>query len=201
MAELRRATRRVAWPMTETNGRRRSYIVSPSDPSVRVPVSDVDLSDGTTFSIYDTSGPGSEPTVGLPALRAPWIDGRGDTIVDRGPGAADSATTGARVKPVTPWSGPAPTIRRAAPGKNVSQMHYARRGDVTPEMEFVALREGLDADVRARRGRTRPRHHPEQHQPSRVRADDHRSQLPREDQRQHRQLARWRRRSKKKSTR
>ena len=67
--------------MTDTNGRRRSYIVSESDPSVRVPVSEVDLTDGTTFAIYDTSGPGSVPTVGLPTLRAPWIEARDDTEV------------------------------------------------------------------------------------------------------------------------
>ena len=71
---------------------------------------------------------------------------------------------------------------------NVTQMHYARSGDITPEMEFVAIREGLPRRARARRGRARARDHPGQHQPPRARADDHRPQVPREDQRQHRQL-------------
>jgi hypothetical protein len=105
--------------------------------------------------------------------------------------------------------------RRAKAGMNVTQMHYARRGIVTPEMEYIAIREnqkreyGLDellprqhpgpelrraiprrdhARIRARRSGARPRHHPGQHQPPGSRADDHRPQLPREDQRQHRQL-------------
>ena len=55
-------------------------------------------------------------------------------------------------------------------------------------MEFIALREGLPADFVRERGGARPRHHPRQHQPPRARADDHRPQLPGEDQRQHRQL-------------
>jgi phosphomethylpyrimidine synthase len=57
--------------------------------------------------------------------------------------------------------------RVAKPGANVTQMHYARRGEITPEMEFVALREGVSAAVRARRDRARPRRAAQQHQPSR----------------------------------
>ncbi|HVV37741.1 MAG TPA: phosphomethylpyrimidine synthase ThiC [Acidimicrobiales bacterium] len=131
--------------MTATDGRRRSYIVSPKDASVRVPVREVDLTDGTTFAIYDTSGPGSEPTVGLPALRAAWIEGRGDTEIVDGR-AIQSRDDGRGSKPVTPWHGPAPVIRRAAPGHTVTQMHYARRGEITPEMEFVAVREGVSGE-------------------------------------------------------
>ena len=65
--------------MEATAGRRREYLTSPNNPSVRVPVRVVDLTDGTTFPIYDTSGPGSEQTVGLRALRAAWIESRDDT--------------------------------------------------------------------------------------------------------------------------
>ncbi len=129
--------------MIET--RRREYITSPTDPSVRVPVRQVDLADGTTFALYDTSGPGSEPTVGLPAMRAAWIEGRDDTDVIVGRAIQQRDDGVHQTKPVTPWHGPAPVIRRAAAGRNVTQMHYARRGDITPEMEFVALREGVDA--------------------------------------------------------
>jgi phosphomethylpyrimidine synthase len=132
--------------MTEaTTARRREYIESPSDPSVRVPVREVDLADGTTFSLYDTSGPGSQPTVGLPAMRAAWIEERADTEVITGR-VIQQRDDGRGTKPVTPWAGPTPTIRRAKPGRCVSQMHYARRGDITPEMEFVAVREGVTAE-------------------------------------------------------
>ncbi len=125
-----------------TDGRRRTYLVSESNPSVRVPVREVDLTDGTTFSIYDTSGPGSEPRVGLPTMRAEWIESRNDTevIVGREVKYGDD---GRGTKAITPWEGPAPVIRRAQPGKCVSQMHYARQGLITPEMEFVALREDV----------------------------------------------------------
>ena len=81
---------------------------------------------------------------GLPPLREKWIEARGDTHVLESPTSIyrrgreampelDALRFDGRRKP-----------RRAKPGANVSQMHYARRGDVTPEMEFVALREGLD---------------------------------------------------------
>ena len=81
--------------------------------------------------------------------------------------------------------------RRVARGDtNFSQMHYARQGVITEEMRFVALRESVDARVRARRGRARARDHPGEPQAPRARADDHRPQLPGEDQRQHRQLGR-----------
>src|SRR5687768_9938890 len=129
-------------PMQTVEGRRREYLVSPKDPSVRVPVRQVDLTDGTTFAIYDTSGPGSEPTVGLPTMRTPWIEARGDTEVVVGRNV-EPRDDGRGTKPVTPWRGPAPVIRRATPGRNVSQMHYARRGEITPEMEFIAVREGV----------------------------------------------------------
>jgi phosphomethylpyrimidine synthase len=89
-----------------------------------VPVREVDLTDGTTFAIYDTSGPGSDPHVGLPTLRAEWIDARGDTEVIEGR-AVQSRDDGRGTKPVTPWDGPAPIVRRARDGTTVTQMHYA----------------------------------------------------------------------------
>ena len=70
----------------------------------------------------------------------------------------------------------------------VTQLQFARAGIVTEEMEFVAVREGFDPRLRARRSRARPRNHPGQHQSSRTRADDYRPQLRGQDQRQHRQL-------------
>ena len=84
------------------------------------------------IELYDTSGPYTDPdnrvniTNGLPQTRRPWILSRGD--VDELP----EATSNSDFKPM-----------RAKPGKNVTQMHYARRGIITQEMEFVALREGF----------------------------------------------------------
>jgi phosphomethylpyrimidine synthase len=103
--------------------------------------------------LYDTSGPFGDPGYrveldrGLPPLRRPWIEGRGDveqleasSSEYRRQREADSETTPIRFPdPRRPL--------RAKPGRRVTQMHYARRGEVTPEMEFIALREGLDAEL------------------------------------------------------
>ncbi|AWN15448.1 phosphomethylpyrimidine synthase ThiC [Salinisphaera sp. LB1] len=135
--------------------------VTGSRPDIRVPMREVAQSNTpATFgveknppiTIYDCSGPYTDPSAeidlrrGLPALRATWIEERGDTEVlpglssefgrDR---AADAATGHLRFPDVR-----AP--RRARAGVNVSQMHYARRGIVTPEMEFVAIRENARID-------------------------------------------------------
>jgi len=93
--------------------------------------------------VYDTSGPYTDPDVavdprrGLPALRATWIDERGDTEWKEPTRPADVDPT------LLPFRRKA---RRAKPGRIVTQMHYAKRGMVTPEMEFVAIREGMDPE-------------------------------------------------------
>ncbi|AOV16192.1 phosphomethylpyrimidine synthase ThiC [Acidihalobacter aeolianus] len=99
--------------------------------------------------VYDTSGPYTDPDAridlmkGLAPLRAPWIAERGDTVQLDGPTSEfgrrrqdDAALASLRFEHIR-----AP--RRAAPGRNVTQMHYARQGIVTPEMEYVALRENV----------------------------------------------------------
>ncbi|HVT36930.1 MAG TPA: phosphomethylpyrimidine synthase ThiC [Nevskiaceae bacterium] len=99
------------------------------------------------LTLYDTSGPYTDPaaridlTRGLAGLRAPWIAQRNDTEQLKAPSsifgrirAADEKTRGLRFTHVR-----APLRARA--GANVSQMHYARRGVITPEMEYVAIRE------------------------------------------------------------
>jgi phosphomethylpyrimidine synthase len=124
--------------------------VQGSDPSIRVPMREIALSDGTAHSVYDTSGPYSDARFtadfrrGLSALRAPWIQARGDTI------ALEHATSiyrrGREAMPeldAVRFPRRAP-VRRAKPGANVTQMHYARRGEITPEMEFIAIREGTN---------------------------------------------------------
>ncbi len=108
---------------------RRIHVEGPH--GVRVPMREIVLSGGEPpVTVYDSSGPrGCDAAVGLPALRLPWIAARGDT--------AESA--GAR--------GPASrSVRRARGGAAVTQLHYARRSEITAEMEFVALREGLPAE-------------------------------------------------------
>ena len=135
-------------------------------------------------------------------LRVPVrrIDGRRRRAADRrlrhlGPAAARPART-ACPSCASPGSTGAHRARRHATSPRCTTPAAARSPQ---EMHFVALREGVDARVRARRGRARPRHHPGQHQPPRARADDHRPQLPGEDQRQHRQLGGHARRSTRRS--
>src|SRR5918998_2489120 len=102
---------------------RRKVYVEGSRPDIRVPFAEVDLSgDNRPVRLYDTSGPGSDPDAGLPPLRGGWIAERGDVAPSAGPG--------------TPLAGRRPT-----------QLAYARAGVRTPEMEFAAIREGVDAEV------------------------------------------------------
>jgi phosphomethylpyrimidine synthase len=102
------------------------------------------------LALYDTSGPYTDPTAhtdikrGLAPLRLPWVLGRGDVVELPGPTSHyrrqrddDPALGGVRFASVR-------RPLRAQPGKVVTQMHYARRGEITPEMEFVGLREGVD---------------------------------------------------------
>jgi phosphomethylpyrimidine synthase len=127
--------------------------VEGSDPSIRVPRRAIALTDGTIHTLYDTSGPYGDPQRetdirrGLIPLREPWITARGDTFELDRPSSiyrrgreAMSSLDGVRF--------PAPRRpRRAKPGANVTQMHYARRGEITREMEFVAVREGVEPEL------------------------------------------------------
>ena len=102
--------------------------------------------------VYDTSGPYTDPQAridimaGLPQLRRQWIDARGDTesYDGRAIRPEDNGQLGPDRSggvPQFPHTGRKPL--RAKPGGNLSQMHYARRGIITPEMEYVATRENL----------------------------------------------------------
>ena len=109
---------------------------------VRVPMREISLSGGEPpVRVNDTSGPlAVDPHTGLAKLRAPWIERRGGVI--------EGDTT---YRPADPGSAVAvPEALQNRPlrstGGTVTQMHYARRGDVTEEMEFVAIREGMDAE-------------------------------------------------------
>jgi len=118
---------------------------------LRVPVTRVALTNGETFDRYCTEGPGSDPQVGLPPFRAEWIAGRGDTerydgratqLVDNGRRALRRGEARGQ------WQGEKREPRRgASTTKAVTQMAYARAGIVTPEMEYVALRESCDVEL------------------------------------------------------
>ncbi|ODV54478.1 phosphomethylpyrimidine synthase ThiC [Lysinibacillus fusiformis] len=150
--------------MSNFEGSKKVYVEG-SRPDILVPMREITLSPTTgTFGdeenapirVYDTSGPYTDPvfhvdiTKGLPALRSAWIQERGDveeyggrTIKpeDNGFSRADDPRIHENVFPEL--------VRkplRAKKGKNVTQLHYARRGIITPEMEFVAIRENMDPD-------------------------------------------------------
>src|SRR5216110_1314828 len=130
----------------------RKIYLTGSRPDLRVPMREIALTGGNPpLRLYDTSGPYTDPDAqidlkrGLPPLRLAWILGRGDVEELPGPTSAyrrrrdeDPALGGVRFASVR-------LPHRAKPGSRVTQMHYARRGEITPEMEFVALREGMDA--------------------------------------------------------
>jgi phosphomethylpyrimidine synthase len=136
--------------------------VQGSSPDIRVPMRKVSQSDtpasfgaekNPPVYVYDTSGPYTDPAVsidlrqGLPALREAWIEGRGDSERLSGPSSAygrerqhDPKLAHLRFEHIRP-------PRRAKAGANVTQMHYAKRGIVTPEMEFIAIRENQKLDA------------------------------------------------------
>ncbi|WP_068072990.1 phosphomethylpyrimidine synthase ThiC [Novosphingobium lentum] len=109
-----------------------------------------------SLNVYDTSGPYTDPAVtidisaGLAELRASWIRDRGDVeeVLQREVRPEDNGQLGPdRSGGVPPFPKVRKTVLRAKPGMNVSQMHYARRGIITPEMEYVALRENIGRDA------------------------------------------------------
>ena len=136
---------------------RRVYVDGPH--GVRVPMREITLSGGEPpLRVYDTRGPLScDVRSGLPSLREPWVRGRGDVLNDEGRGLGlglglglgtdnDGNGRNGEVGVEMPAS-LLPPVLRAKPGARVTQMHYARRGEITAEMEFIALREGMDAEL------------------------------------------------------
>ncbi|MBQ56021.1 MAG: phosphomethylpyrimidine synthase ThiC [Pseudomonadaceae bacterium] len=138
--------------------RSRKVYVEGSRPDIRVPMREISLDiTPTEFGgeinapvlVYDTSGPYTDPAVqidvrkGLADVRSAWIAERNDTELLEGLSSrfgqerlADPELTKMRFAHVR-------NPRRAKPGHNVSQMHYARKGIITPEMEYIAIRENL----------------------------------------------------------
>jgi len=135
--------------------------VQGSRPDIRVPMREIAQAatpasfgeeENPPITVYDTSGPFTDPEKqidllkGMPELRTPWIEDRADTELLAGPTSEygterqnDPKLAHLRFEHIR-----AP--RRAIAGKNVSQMHYARQGIITPEMEYVAIRENAKLD-------------------------------------------------------
>ncbi len=150
--------------MSSFEGSKKVYVEG-SRPDILVPMREIALSPTTgsfgeeenaPVRVYDTSGPYTDPaykvdiTKGLPALRSAWIKERGDveeyegrTIKpeDNGFRKADDPRMNENVFPDLSRK-----PLRAKKGKNVTQLHYARKGIITPEMEFVAIRENMDPE-------------------------------------------------------
>jgi phosphomethylpyrimidine synthase len=141
------------------------YVHAHARPDIKVPLRAIELSDThghgngngsgaetkMPLMVYDTSGPYTDPTVttdirkGLAPLRLEWIKARADVEEISGSYAPSNGKNGATHSLVTerfPEAARRPILRAQA-GRNVSQMHYAKQGIVTPEMEYIAIRENL----------------------------------------------------------
>jgi len=156
LAKFLNETAEIDAGTTQPFAKSRKIYIEGSRPDIRVPFREISLSDTPSafgaeknppVVVYDTSGPYTDPTVkidirnGLPAMRAKWIEERNDTEQLEGPTSefgqqrkTDPTLAEMRFnltrKPL-----------RAKASMNVSQMHYARKGIITPEMEFIAIRE------------------------------------------------------------
>ncbi|MGN6619635.1 MAG: phosphomethylpyrimidine synthase ThiC, partial [Sphingomonas sp.] len=134
-------------------GSRKVHVPARTGSGVRVAMREIELepsSGEAPLRVYDTSGPYTDPNAridimaGLPALRRDWILARGDveSYDAREIRPEDNGLTGPdRSAGVPQFPNVVKRPLRAKPGMNVSQMHYARRGIITPEMEYVAERE------------------------------------------------------------
>ena len=156
--EFLQKTAKLSTEVTQPFPNSNKIYVQGSRADIRVPMREITQSpthnlDGSEVEsnppiiVYDTSGPFTDPAVnvdlmkGMPEVRSAWIEERGDTEILNGPTSEygdqrqnDPALAQLRFEHIR-----AP--RRARSGANVSQMHYARQGIVTPEMEYVAIRE------------------------------------------------------------
>lgn len=137
------------------SGSRKVYVPVPGHPDVRVPMREISLTDGSAITVYDTSGPYTDVTkkidvfAGLADVRSAWVETRDDTepyegrviqAIDNGFDDNKKATAlnnnALQRKP-----------RKAKKGCNVSQMHYARKGIITAEMEYIAVRENQSREA------------------------------------------------------
>ncbi len=157
-----KSTLREGITRTPFPGSRKIYVGGKTH-HIHVPMREIQLSptktekgleDNAPLCVYDTSGPYTDPTVkidlrrGLNPVRRDWVLGRGD-VAEVESTYKTPAAPGVEVFPETGQRRPL----KSKKGGNVSQMHYAKKGIITPEMEFVAVRENLVAQERAEKGR------------------------------------------------
>lgn len=125
------------------------YVSGKSFPNIHVPMREISLTDGTFFRVYDTSGPHTDPKIkvdvnhGLPDVRSSWIEMRNDTVAYEGR-VVKPEDNGRRRKKDERLNDSNTFLRKprkAKPDTTVTQLHYARKGIITPEMEFAAIRE------------------------------------------------------------
>ncbi|MDN3646362.1 phosphomethylpyrimidine synthase ThiC [Pontixanthobacter aestiaquae] len=140
-------------------GSRKVYVPSPGNKDVKVAMREIELeptSGEPPVRVYDTSGPYSDPAAqidinkGLPQLRRDWIMGRDDVeeYDAREVKPEDNGQLGPdRSGGVPEYPNVISKPLRAKAGQNVSQMHYARKGIITPEMEYVATRENIGREI------------------------------------------------------
>ena len=144
-------------PATTVNfANSKKVYIQGSRPDIQVPFREISLSDTPSMfgaeknppvMVYDTSGPYTDPAVkidirnGLPALRTKWIEERNDTEQLDGPSSAFGIERKTDPELAEMRFNLSRLPRRAKKGMNVSQMHYARKGIITPEMEYIAIRE------------------------------------------------------------
>ncbi|RUM90869.1 MAG: phosphomethylpyrimidine synthase ThiC [Thiomicrospira sp.] len=138
----------------------KTYIPGEIHPDIQVPMRAITLTNGETVTVYDTSGPYTDPTIdidvaqGIPAIRKDWIAHRDDVETYEGR-VIDPKDNGykSRTQMETAIAGASSLMRqplKAKPGQNVTQLHYARQGIITPEMEFIAIRENQRRDMTRR---------------------------------------------------
>jgi phosphomethylpyrimidine synthase len=149
-------TKSLSQEVTRPFPKSQKIYVEGSRPDIQVPMREIrqdptaasfGAEENPPITVYDTSGPYTDPRHridlmrGMPELRSRWIEERGDTERLSGPSSEygrarqnDPELAHLRFEHIRP-------PRRAKAGRNVTQMHYARQGIITPEMEFIAIRE------------------------------------------------------------
>jgi phosphomethylpyrimidine synthase len=149
----------ITWK-TQFPGSKKVYVEG-SRPDIQVPMREIELNPTKTETgtfenkpvrVYDTSGPYTDPNFhpdihkGLPELRKKWILERGDVEEYEGREVKpeDNGLRNGKQPDIIPPFNRKPL--RAKKGRNVTQMHYAKKGIITPEMEFIAIRENMDPE-------------------------------------------------------
>ncbi|MBI5940016.1 MAG: phosphomethylpyrimidine synthase ThiC, partial [Caulobacterales bacterium] len=139
-------------------GSRKVYASGELFPDIRVPFREVALHPSANeppLTLYDPSGPYTDPAAvididkGLPRIREAWVTGRGDVEVVAEPRQVKPEDNGfARGKHLAPqFHDETRRVYRAKPGAAVTQLEYARKGIITPEMEYIAIRESQTREM------------------------------------------------------